>query len=190
MSRDSLVAINIVQNNNDKKILLNPNKVPILFYWNGETRDIKDSFLNNESLKQYIVENLLNLDQYGKISINYFYFTYDGDNENYQEDSIMLQDIYKLDLQDTEKIINFLYIIFCILYYQFLKRDYAENANFSKQENIQNMYVSIQNAYPKRFVKESVINYVRNELTTKYKINNENTEIILNVLSQILLYNE
>ena len=71
MTRDSLVAINITQF--DK--LLNNSTVPLLFYWNGES-DIINSLKEDESFISFIKERCMNIENYTKCKISYFFFKY------------------------------------------------------------------------------------------------------------------
>ena len=54
MMRDSLVAINIIENVDNKNILLQENTTPILFYWNGEGT-IKDSLVKDKFFVNKII---------------------------------------------------------------------------------------------------------------------------------------
>ena len=69
MIRDSLVAINITQS--DK--ILNNSSVPLLFYWNGE-QDIISSLKQDDAFFSFIKEKCMNIDNYVKCRISYFYF--------------------------------------------------------------------------------------------------------------------
>ena len=89
MTRDSLVAINITQF--DK--LLNNSTVPLLFYWNGES-DIISSLKEDESFVSFIKERCMNIDNYTKCKISYFFFKYNEDNEEYNQQIDDIQDVY------------------------------------------------------------------------------------------------
>ena len=63
MERDSLVAINIINNENK---LLNKTSIPMLYYWNGES-DVLDDLSNDTNLTEYVKTLLENPEEYLKI---------------------------------------------------------------------------------------------------------------------------
>ena len=97
--RDSLVAINII--NDDKLLNINGNGIPLLFYWDGED-DVLDSIFKMDIFKAKIYDVINNVDNYTNSKIALFYFKYNGDEEQYNELSVLIQDYIKL----KEKIIK------------------------------------------------------------------------------------
>ena len=180
MTRDSLVAINITQF--DK--LLNNSTVPLLFYWNGES-DIINSLKEDESFISFIKERCMNIDNYTKCKISYFFFKYNEDNEEYNQQIDDIQDIFQID-SNKILILEYLTTIFKKMYNDFLKTRYSGDIMFNTDDTVLEIYSRIQEKFPNRFVKESVLNYVRSELKKKYGLNNTNTEIVIGYLENII----
>ena len=162
MTRDSLVAINITQF--DK--LLNNSTVPLLFYWNGES-DIISSLKEDESFISFIKERCMNIDNYTKCKISYFFFKYNEDNEEYNQQIDDIQDVFQID-SNKILILEYLTTIFKKMYNDFLKTRYSGDIMFNTDDTVLEIYSRIQEKFPNRFVKESVLNYVRSELKKKY----------------------
>ena len=199
MTRDSLVAINIIQNVDNQNILLQQNTVPMLFYWNGEGT-IQDSLVKDKNFVNRIIELCVNSDKYTSSSISYFYFTYDeNDSEKYQEANYNIQDLFSLEFLDNEyhydySIIakSYLYKIFQSLYKQSMKKDFESDDDFlfDNAQSIKHMYDDIQNKYKQKFIKESCLNYVRSELMKVYQLSNKNSNMIIEFLNSCILNND
>lgn len=198
MARDSLVAINIIQNTDNKNILLQENTTPILFYWDGEGT-IKDSLVKDKFFVNKIIESCVNSDKYTSSSISYFYFKYDeSDFEEYQDANYAIQDLFSLEFLDhvyhyDYSIIakSYLYKIFQSLYKQSMKMDFETDDDFlfDNAQSIKQMYDDIQNKYKQKFIKESCLNYVRSELMKVYKLNNKNSDTIIEFLNSCIINN-
>ena len=76
--------------------------------------------------------------------------------------------------------------IFKKMYNDFLKTRYSGDIMFNTDDTVLEIYSRIQEKFPNRFVKESVLNYVRSELKKKYGLNNTNTEIVIEYLENII----
>lgn len=199
MTRDSLVAINIIQNIDNQNILLQQNTVPMLFYWNGEGT-IQDSLVKDKNFVNIIIELCVNSDKYTSSSISYFYFSYDeNDSEKYQEANYNIQDLFSLEFLDNEyhydySIIakSYLYKIFQSLYKQSMKKDFESDDDFlfDNAQSIKRMYDDIQNKYKQKFIKESCLNYVRSELMKVYQLSNKNSNMIIEFLNSCILNND
>ena len=68
----------------------------------------------------------------------------------------------------------------------FMKSKYETEIMFNTDDIIAEIYDHIQKKFPNRFVKESVLNYVRSELKKKYGLNNTNTEKVISYLENII----
>jgi len=184
--RDSLVALNIVSENN---ILLNNTNVPILYYWDGEN-NIKDSIIIDEEFKNYIFSKVINIEYYSNTKIHYFYFKYDNDNESYNEDTIVIQDLFKLsDLPDNNRIFYKEYLLnhFKFLYESAYHENYSEDISIiGIDDAILDIYDKIQEKYPKRVIKSTVVNYIRSELQKKDELTMANTDWIISQLENLL----
>ena len=90
--KENLAAINVVCN--DK--LVNRNGIPLLFYWNGETDIIEDIGTNIDFMQWLEDEEVLNnINNYLNSHIAFFYFK--SNDEDYQDHTIDIQDLYNLD---------------------------------------------------------------------------------------------
>ena len=90
--KENLAAINVVCN--DK--LVNRNGIPLLFYWNGETDIIEDIGTNIDFMQWLEHEDILtNINNYLNSHIAFFYFK--SNDEDYQDHTIDIQDLYNLD---------------------------------------------------------------------------------------------
>ena len=161
MIRDSLVAINITQS--DK--ILNNSSVPLLFYWNGE-QDIISSLKQDDAFFSFIKEKCMSIDNYVKCRISYFYFKYNNDEEEYNQQIDDIQDVFQID-SNKILILEYLTTIFKKMYNDFLKTRYSGDIMFNADDTVLEIYSRIQEKFPNRFVKESVLNYVRSELKKK-----------------------
>lgn len=189
---DSLVAINITKRNSDQNNisieLLNPSNVPLLFYWNGDG-EIKNYFINDDKLRNHIVLNTFNVNNYTYTSICYFYFTYDADeNEKYLEDYCNIQDLFSFSSMNNDEAIFFYdYLIkyFNTLYQKAFKLDYTPEMTFDVDGMIRDMFDQIQKKYPSKFSKETLFNYIRHQLKNDNMTSN-NIDFILEKLDVIL----
>lgn len=184
MFKDSLVAINIINNENDKKELLNKTNFPILYYWDGEN-SLTESIKNDVDFKQYCLSICNNLDIYLNSKIHYFYFKFKDDTDDYTEfDELPLTDIIKLDeFNDNSIYINYLIYLFKRLYFNAYKTEY--NTELNNIDIIEDIYKQIKNKFSTRISKTTIINWVRSRLTKK-NIDIYNTNIIIDNLTNIL----
>ena len=185
--RDSLVALNIVSEN---KTLLNNTNVPILYYWDGEN-SIKENILNDVEFKHFLFSKIANINYYSNTSIYYFYFHYNDNNEeNYTEDILLVQDLFKLnDLPDDKKIFYKEYLLnhFKFLYESAYHETYSEDISIiGIDDAILDIYDKIQEKYPKRVIKSTVINYIRSELQKTDNLTMNNTDWIILQLENLL----
>lgn len=185
----SLLALNIiVQSNTGQRILLNKTDVPTLYYWNG-TDNLEKDFLSNEVFRTLIDETCFNKDSYSKSKIAYFNFTLIDNEENYNEYSIDIQDLFTLDLlTETENMfyIEYLNEIMNNLYITSMGHEFNGNILLDTNEKYIQMYLDIQKKYPNRFVKNTLLNYVRSELVKLYDLHQVNSNWIINKLEEIL----
>jgi len=180
MTRDSLVAINITQT--DK--LLNLTTVPFLFYWDGED-NIETALTHDEKFLNFIKERCMNISLYVKCKLSYFYFKYVSDKEEYNQQIVDLQDVFTLDLNKAF-ILDYLITIFKKMHQDFLKSQYNNDIMFDTSDIIIEIYEKIQEKFPNRFVKESVVNYVRSELKKTYSLNVKNINCAIDYLENII----
>ena len=185
----SLLALNIiVQSNTGQRILLNKTDVPTLYYWNG-TDNLEKDFLSNESFRTLIDETCFNKDSYSKSKIAYFNFNLIDGEENYNEYLVDIQDLFTLDLlTETENMfyIEYLNEIMNNLYITSMGHEFNGNILLDINEKYIQMYLDIQKKYPNRFVKNTLLNYVRSELVKLYDLHQVNSNWIINKLEEIL----
>ena len=187
MERDSLVAINII--NNDNK-LLNKTSMPMLYYWNGES-DVLDDLSNDTNLTEYLTTLLTKPEEYLNIFLSYFYFKYNENNEeDYSDNTIQIQNVITLDKFESDHIVlYFLKKLFLTLYKISFKCDFISESN-NDTEDIKTMCQAIKDKFKTRLTKETIINWVRSALVDKDKLNTQNTEYIILKLNQIINFEE
>ena len=73
-----------------------------------------------------------------------------------------------------------------------MKMDFETDDDFlfDNTQSIKQMYDDIQNKYKQKFIKESCLNYVRSELMKVYKLNNKNSDTIIEFLNSYILNND
>ena len=189
MERDSLVAINILNNDVllNNKLVNNNSYAPILYYWNGETDIVKD-LQSSESLCKKCSSLFDNPEQYLTISLSLFYFKYDENNEEQYEDVCrQIQDIIYLENFESDEIVNhFILKHFCYLYKTSIKEEYEYIENKDEIYNIINIYNKLKNKFKTRVSTETIINWVRSVLLEKDNFNAKNTNYIIDKLTKIL----
>lgn len=181
MNIDSLVSINIFHDSEQKII----NKIPLLYYWNGEG-DLLMSILKDKFFKANHLDKI-NLDEYKHLQLAYFYFKYDEENnEQYVENIINIFDYLDLSEFDSinivyESIIKYMFE----LYKLSMKLDYKDTKVYN-EEIIIDIYRQIKDKYKEKLNKVTFLNWIRNELINKEQLNNNNTNYIIEKLSNII----
>jgi len=177
---DSLVSINIYRNDEFKII----NKIPLLYYWNGEG-DLLECILSDKQFKEKYLDKIT-LDDAKHFQLGYFYFKYDeNDNEQYTENIVDIYDYLDLSKFDSLNMTYELVIKHMFeLYKLSMKVDYNDVKVFN-EEIIIDIYKKIKDKYKERLNKTTFINWIRNELITKDNLNNKNTNYIINILNNI-----
>ena len=184
MNHDSLVSINIYHSQS-LQIL---NKVPLLYYWDGEGRLIYNIVHDKKIINEYF--NNLNYDKYKNLELSYFYFKYDEEyNEIYTEDIVKVSDYIDLDEFNSnnliyELIIHYLYKLYKIS----MKTEYGEIKVFNK-EIILDIYNQLKIKFKEKFEDQTFINWVRKEILNNENLNNKNVNYIINTLQNILKSN-
>lgn len=185
--KDSLVAINILVNDNT---ILNKNGVPLLFYWDGNSDTLINDIYNNDDFKLLIYNSIINVKNYANTKLALFYFTYDNNEEKYNEEISNVQNVLKLSLLDDDTRMfykNYLWKHFAFLYNSAYHEDYDKEISlFDIDDCILDVYDKIQEKFPKRVIKSTVINYIRSELQLKDNLSLENTDWIINQLEKLL----
>lgn len=192
MGKWYLISINIT--NKDKK-LLNENEIPIGLNWNTND-DLKNTISSDSSFRDYVEKICFNVNDYSSAKLSYFAFEYtyfalnykdeNAYSDTYEEKSFMTQDLFKLRESD-DLVVEYLLRIFKMMYKSFLKEEYEEEIMFSDESIILDIYEKIQEKYPKRFVKESVVNYVRMQLSKTYELNEDNIGVCISRIEKILI---
>ena len=184
--RNTLVAINIL--NGD--YLINERGVPFLFYWDG-VNDIDKTLAESSELKKYLYEKVINKDNYTSLRLAMFYFKYTEDNEEqYYEKKIDLQSFIKLiDIEEDKRMFykEYLWQHFQFLYDSAYHESYNKTVSlFDIDDAILDVYDKIQEKYPKRVIKSTVVNYIRGELQKNNNLSMENTNWIIERLEKLL----
>lgn len=179
---NTLVAINITNNG----MLYNPTNVPILFYWDGE-KTITEKILEDSTFVNLLNNRIINIKLYAETCLNWFYFTYDENTENYTESGdIYIQNIMPLSLIHSIFWQEYVEEIFKELYKAVYKKDYVNVLNISIIDSILEMYRGIKSKRPLKIQKNTVIEYIRSQLKEKYKLSQENADYIYDKLNEII----
>lgn len=184
MLNDSLVAINIY--NKDTKELYNNKETPILYYWNGEG-DLLQSILNDKQFKDNYINKINSIDAYRNMKMSYFYFCFSGGDELYIDNSILLSDYVSLSSIESysivlKTIINHLYD----LYEKAFNGKSYDKLKVFNEDIIIDIYDEIKNKYKERLLKNTLINWVRSEISKQEKLSEENENYIIDTLTNIL----
>jgi len=180
MQNDSLVAINITCDNK----LLNPTKMPILFYWDGNG-NLFDELLKEESFINLINDKCLNIAMFTKTILSCFYFK--DENEQYTEFESDIQNIIEINSD-----LSYDYIIsICMKLYKLSMKKEFENFNkLNRSDLIKDIFIQIKSKYKNKFNVESFLNYVRSELQEQYNLNQHNSDIIINTYLKDIVYDK
>ena len=183
---ESLVAINVISN--DK--IINKNGTPILFYWDGQ-QDIYKALETNLDFIDYLMHTVINKDKYTDAWFSFFKYYLDNEGEeHYQEDKLNIQDFLKLkNMKSSESLFYKEYLLshFLYLYQSAYHEEYKEDISIiGIDDAILDIYDKIQEKYPKRVIKSTVINYIRSELQKTDNISIENSDWIILQLENLL----
>lgn len=186
---DSIVAINITARTQSGRYeLLQKSKTPLLFYWNGEG-DLSDAICKTEGFEEYVWKSdILHTDRYTYATVNSVF--YNDVNDQHKEQSASLQDVLKLkDISEARNIfwLHYLSDIFKELYAKGAGHEWQDPQYRSIGEQVVLMYNELQEKYPKKFVKSSVLNYFRSQLIKKYLMSQENSQWCVDQLDKILI---
>ena len=187
---ESLVAINVISDDR----IINKNGTPILFYWDGQ-QDIYEAFKENTSFIDYLMHTVVNKDKYTNAYFSFFkYFLDTNKTERYFEDKLNIQDFLKLkNLKPEESLFYKEYLLnhFLYLYKSAYHEEYKEDISIMGIDDaVLDIYDKIQEKYPKRVIKSTVINYIRSELQKTDNISIENTDWIILQLETLLTERE
>ena len=177
-----LITFNIIYN--DK--LLNKNKIPILYYNNGD--DLITSLKKDQSFINYIKELNINHSSFLDIKLYYFIYNLNNNDEEYTDNNINLQDIISINELGNNFYIHYILNICLKLYQLAFHQEYNLINDILVDESIIiDIYKQIQTKYINHFSKETFINYIRQQLNEVYpNLNNVNKEFIINRLNEIL----
>jgi hypothetical protein len=183
---ESLVAINIISEGN----IINKNGTPLLFYWDGE-QDIYDALKSGSDFIDYLMHTVINKDKYASAYFSFFkYYLDENKEEHYQEDKINVQDFLKFkDLSSEQSLFYKEYLLnhFLYLYKSAYHEEYKEDISIMGIDDaVLDIYDKIQEKYPKRVIKSTVINYIRSELQKTDNISIENSDWVVYQLENLL----
>ena len=185
MEIENFVAINIIVKNKEdfSKVI---NEYPIIFYWDGES-DMIDDFITDENFVT-LVQKVYQKELYENAFIKIEFVN--GKDLNYHENSYAIQDLFPLE-KITDIIIGnfkFDYIkdIFLSLYKIALKEEYKSEYPLESQVIIKDLYDRIKNGITKPVTKETIINYIREQLIEKTYLSKENINYLISLLEYII----
>ena len=161
--KENLAAINVVCN--DK--LVNRNGIPLLFYWNGETDIIEDIGTNIDFMQWLEDEDILtNINNYLNSHIAFFYFK--SNDEDYQDHTIDIQDLYNLDALSELKLELLVECTYYLYNKSFPERN-GMHLSGTLEQQCKDAIKMILDKYGERLSVESCINAIRAYVQEHYK---------------------
>lgn len=185
MELDNFVAINIIvkDKENFSKIV---NEYPIIFYWNGES-DMVEDFITDESFT-VLVQKVYQTGLYENAFIRIEFVN--GKDLKYNETSYAVQDLFPLekitDIITGNFKFNYIKDIFLSLYKIALKEEYKSEYPLESQVIIKDLYDRIKNGITKPVSKETIVNYIREQLIEKTYLSKENINYLISLLEYII----
>lgn len=178
--KSQICAINLIGYDNE---LLNPTRMPIIFYWNGET-SITDDIKADESFMNYIYKTLFSLKHYGYayISICTYEIIENNEYENLDRHEFVMEDDFSLsDYNDGA--MNILHEIMRDMYFKAFESSLVDESD--KAAAIRTYIKELFNKYKERISSKTIVNYVRNA-SIQHKINEKNTEVLVEMIQLFL----
>lgn len=177
----TLVVFNLI--GKDRKLLL-PINTPIIFSWTGQDK-VFNEMKTNDKFVDYIYQTCLTTSQYTYSKISYFTLTVES--EKYEEKTIKVQDIFKLeDIKDNNKLIlNYIYEIFEYIL-KFSCNKTFDNKNEPTIDIIFNIYREIKETLNNKLSDYSLRQYVVSELQTKYKLSQDNIAYTMKIYDSMI----
>ena len=181
---DAIVAINIFDND----VLINKDKVPILFYWQ-KTTDVISSLQENDEFVIYISNHIK---CYDNSYLTLIYFELDDNNpeteEAYQEfKKLMIQDLFSLDKFEKSFIYSIVISFFYDLFNICFKEQYINKLS-STEEQIIDICKKLKAKYKQKLNIETIINYIYSKLNEETQLNSTNINILIKRLREDLSY--
>lgn len=184
MDKENFIAINIVIKEKTNSTIIN--EFPIIFYWNGESEIVHD-FYENKNFKNLIAKTFT-FDLYDKSYINLEYVNTNTDES--KEKTFAVQDLFPFAEMDDILISNFkfdyLEQTFRLLYSRVLKEGYKNENLKESQVIIRDLYDRIKNGVTKPVSKDTIVNYIREQLLEKTKLSKQNIDHLINILNYIV----
>lgn len=193
----TLVAMNIINKDN---VIINKDGVPIILYTTTPEKTISELqdntteigtllfnfFINN------IVDPLINkqIDNYVRTKIIYIY--YNAESGETKQDSLLLEDIFKLTRNGNERIKQlYLYYIkasitnVCKQYKYMLNKNLIEKINNIKDEStVKELYNYLSNKNNNKFCQPFFVKAVKGDLEQTFGLSNHNVMNLLDILIQ------
>lgn len=193
----TLVAMNIINKDN---VIINKDGVPIILYTATPEKTITELqdntteigtllfnfFINN------IVDPLINkqIDNYVGTKIIYIY--YNAESGETKQDSLLLEDIFKLTRNGNERIKQlYLYYIkssitnVCKQYKYMLNKNLIEKINNIKDEStVKELYNYLSNKNNNKFCQPFFVKAVKGDLEQTFVLSNHNVMNLLDILIQ------
>lgn len=181
-----ILSINIISKKDKQEHkLLNPVLYPIIFYWNDlNNNNLIDEVFHNDAFLDYINSNILNTENY---SFSYMYYNeYTVDEDEIQQHSIDIQNIYKMKDNNLYSLANdYIFDIMSNLYQIVYKKNY-EIDNKPKIDIILDIYTILKEKYKERVSSETLEQYIHSQLQQKYILSSDNIEFVLNIYKELI----
>ena len=183
MIMEYLVTINIISSNNT---LLNPTNTPILYYWNGEDKQLENTLSKDSNFIEFFNSKCDNIEEYGKSKLSYFIYNINTE-EIESNKELYIQKIFPLSDIKNYKIADlYIFDIFNKLFQVSLHKSYIAS-KLDKRELIREMYDELQNKYIDKISDKTLRQYIGSQLNQVYNLSEENTKFVLKELNNIFL---
>ena len=182
LKHGSLIALNItVLDESKNNIVINP--VPILYYC-AETKNKIESILSDKVIIN-IIDEAVNKEPhiYSTGLVNFVSFELDSNDEEYIEDSILIQDV--LDVKRFKSVSD-LFIDKTVkdIYHEVFNADYTNQSNC--ESIVYDVYSKVSLMYKNNITTDTFINFVRKKLKQSTNLNDKNIqELVDNVEQEI-----
>ena len=175
-----IISLNFIHKNNK---CLNPNKYPIIYFWDG-INNIFDSMLGDIEFTNFLINNFCTIENY--TNINIYMNEFEIENESYSQEILELQSIFPLTNKFLESL-SYVYIetILLDLYRISIKEEYKLLVE-SNIDNIINIYYILKDKYKERINSETLNKYILSQLQQKYNLNKDNCDEILKIYKGII----
>lgn len=193
MNSLTLISINII---NKENVIINKKGVPIIMYTEEPEKtisELKDINTNIGSLLfDFFINNICNvvindgIDNYVGSKLIYIY--YNPETNNQAQNELLIEDIYKLSLNDKTKQLYLYYIKHaiknvCRKYKYMLNKNLTEKINnIQDNETVKELYEYLASRNGDKYSTPYFVKAIQNELEQTYQLSKSNVINLMDIL--------